>query len=270
MRQDAMTSEKAMLSRAGRGRRSMRATLVLIVVVAAGLAGCRLFEKPIERPQALVSPYPADKLWAVAPLRNESGTTLVDSFTVADKLAQQVEQVSGITVLPVNRVLEAMRATGLERIGSVGQAMGLMQTLDADGLIVGTVTAWDPYEPPKIGATVQLYTRRAPDAAGVDTRALTYAATDDRLPGLIEHDQPTAQASGYFDAANGEVLTRIKAYATGRTPLDSPAGWRAYLLSMDLYTEFVSYELTRRLLDSEWRRMTPAPTPQPPADANDT
>ncbi len=256
MRQDAMTSEKVLLSR-------LCVWLGVVVMMGAALGGCGLLEKDIEQPYTLASPYPAPKLWAVAPIRNESGTSIVDSMVVADKIAQQLQQVDRITVLPVNRVLEAMQATGLERIGSVGDAMGLMQTLDTDGLIVGTVSAWDPYEPPRIGATLQLYSRRAPEAGMVSSRRLTYAATDDRLPGLTEHSQPVAQASGYFDAANGSVLTRLKAYATGRTAIDSPAGWRKYLLSMDLYTEYVSHELTRQLLESEWRRLNP-PMPEPP------
>jgi len=266
MRQDALTSEKVMLNRSRPCGRTAPAVLAVLML----MAGCQFFEKDIEQPDTTASPYPSAKLWAVAPIRNESGTTLVDSLVVADKIAQQLQQVDGITVVPVNRVLQAMQSTELKQVNSVGDAMGLMQTLDVDGLIVGTVTAWDPYEPPKIGATVQLYSRRVPDAQAVDTRALTYAATDRRLPGLTEHSQPIAQASGYFDAANGAVLKNLRHYATGRTPPRSAAGWRSYLLSMDLYTEFVSHELTRQLLESERRRLNPPPPPQPPTDESDT
>ncbi len=247
MRQDAMTSEKVYLSR----------TLCLAVaamVVSVSLVGCA---KRIERPTTLTSPYPGPKVWAVVPFRNESGTSLVDSAAMADRMAQQVQQVEGVTVLPVNRVFAAMSAMKLREVNTVADAMGLMQTLGADGLVVGTITAWDPYEPPKIGAQVQLYAKRGVyRGTGIDSRSLTYAASD-RLPqGTVRYDQPVSSAGGYFDAANGDVMYRLMAFAKGRTPDDSPSGNRRYLLNMDLYSEFVSHELTRRLFSAEWQRLT--------------
>jgi hypothetical protein len=252
MWQDAMTSEKAMLTG--------RCLLLWALLLAIGCSN----EPKMDRPSALSSPYPGPKLWAVVPLRNESGTTLVDTVRLADKLTQALGETRGITIVPVNRVLAAMQAAEMEDVASVGDAFALMQRLGVDGLIVGSLHAWDPYEPPKIGATIALISRRAdrPDEA-LDSRQLTYAATGDR-PGLtISHSQPVAQASGYFDAANHQVLADVREYAIGRTPLESPSGWRRYLLSMDLYTEYVSYTLTRQLLESEWRRMNATA----PADA---
>lgn len=247
MRQDAMTSEKVYLSR----------TLCVAAVVMAALVSLVGCSKRIERPTTLTSPYPGPKVWAVAPFRNESGTSLVDSAAMADRLSQQVQQVEGITVLPVNRVFAAMASMKLREVDTVADAMGLMQTLGADGLIVGTVTAWDPYEPPKIGAQVQLYARRSVyRGAGIDSRSLTYASTDKLQPGTVRYDQPVATAGGYFDAAHGDVMYRLVAFAKGRTPDDSPSGNRRYLLNMDLYSEFVSHELTRRLFSAEWQRLT--------------
>ncbi len=101
----------------------------------------------------------------------------------------------------------------------------------------------------------------------MSTRRLTRAATSDELPGFIVHEAPIAQAGNYYDAANGTVRRNLMAYAYGRAPHDSPAGWRRYLLSIDLYSEFVSHELTREIFDAEWGRLTTdrdeAPSPPP-------
>ena len=236
-----MTSKKVMLT-----------TLILAAAFTA-LAGC---SEKTRQPSALNSPYPAPKLWAVAPFRNESGTTTADGLALADKLTQQLQQVPGIRLVPVNRVLESFAANRMNDITSVNEAEQIMRTLGADGLIIGTITAWDPYDPPKIGVAMDLYKRRAQQATAINTRKLTRAASSNDLPNLIVHEKPVAQAGTYFDAANGNVRQNLTAYAYGRAPQDSPAGWRKYLLSIDLYSEFVAHELARELFSSEWQRLT--------------
>ncbi len=264
MRQDAMTSEKAMLPR---HPRTVAARCGALFVLVAMFAGCDTPPK-LDQPGVLNSPYPGPKLWAVAPLNNESGTTLVDTVVLSDKIAQAMQEVRGIDVVPVNRVLAAMSKLEMSGVQSVADARQLMTALGTDGLFVGTLSAWDPYEPPKIGATIQLIARQAPIADGnVDSRELTYQATGDRPGVTTVHRQPVAQASGYYDAANHQVIGDLHTYAIGRTPLQSPSGWRRYLLSMDLYSEFVSYMLTRELLEHEWHRLHAVP-PGPTAQGN--
>jgi hypothetical protein len=254
-RQDAMTSEEVLLSKR-RFRVPRRALRVLPAVVLLLLAGCD--SNKVTEPTRLTSPYPAPKVWAVAPFHNESGTRVADPVRFADKLTQQLQQVDGIDMLPVNRVLEAMQAEQLAAPpGTIAEAMRLMQRLDADGVIVGTITGWDPYDPPKIGASIALFSRHNPAIDGhLDTRALTASPTGTLPAGTTVYTQPVAQAGNYFDAANGTLIKQLQSYAAGRTPIDSPAGWRRYLLSMDLYAEFVSHALVRELLDAEWWRIT--------------
>ncbi len=254
-----MTSEKVML-----GRRCRRLALTLAMLCCGGCFGPRFTQ-----PDPQISPYPAPKLWAVVPFDNQSGTSLVDPARAADHVAQQLQQVEGITVVPVNRVLEAMALDNRPRIESVHDAMALMQSLEVDGLIVGTITAWDPYEPPKIGATLSLYARSVPNHGGLDTRRLTHAPTATTLPGELEYRQPVNQVSGYFDASNGSILNALEAYTDGRVPPDSAAGWRGYLLNMNLYHEFVSHELTRRLLLAEYERLYPQASSSPADESDD-
>jgi len=236
-------------------RKILTTTLIAAaIVLSTAVIGCN--QDVNHRPTTLVSPYPADKLWAVAPLENESGVSLADGLVMADRIAQQLQQVPGIRVMSVNRVIEALEASRLGRITSIHEAEQLMRTLGADGLLVGTITAWDPYDPPKIGLAVDLYRRQAASPGPVDTRRLTRAATSDELPGLIIHESPIAQSAGYFDAANGDVRQNLTAYAYGRAPSDSPAGWRRYLLSIDLYGEFVAHEVVRDIFSTERRRLT--------------
>jgi hypothetical protein len=195
----------------------------------------------------------------VLPFRNESGTTLVDGAAFADRLTQQIQQIDGIDVLPVNRVIETIFGGNTDVvIDTVDEIYELINLLEVDGVIVGTVTAWDPYNPPKIGVLAQLYSRQRRDGSmTLDTRRMSTAGSANDLPGLRFHAQPVTQVGSYFDAANGRVLKNLQGYATGRVPTDSPAGWRRYTLSMDLFSEFVSYELMSQFFAAEWDRLNP-------------
>jgi hypothetical protein len=248
-RQDALTSEKVLLSRSAQW-----AALGLCLLIAL-VGGCQQ-SRDVVQPGELISPYPYPKVWAVAPMRNETGTSLADGLRMADQVVAVLQSVKGIEVLPTNRVIEAMTAAQLESINTPGEAEMLMRVLKTDGLIVGSMTRWDPYDPPKIGLSAALYARQVDPVSGMqDLRPLTYASTPRGLPGMREYDQPFSVVSGQFDAAHGDTLQRLLEYAEGRTPADSPSGYRRYLLSMDLYSEFVAYELVRRLFATEWQRL---------------
>ena len=169
-----MTSKKVMLSIEARW---LWRGVVCLLLVTAG--GCGLPPRPLDQPRQFPSPYPAIKTWAVAPFRNETGTTQADGTAMADKLTQQLQQVQGIRVLPVNRVLEAMAATDITAIDSTAKVHRLMETLGVDGLLVGTLSAWDPYDPPKIALTTQLYSREHKDTQAPDPRAALQAITDE-------------------------------------------------------------------------------------------
>lgn len=233
---------------------------MLLALLAACLCACNLQEK-LQPPSALSSPYEHQQLWAVAPLANESGVSTVRTDRIADALIEQIEQVQGVNAVPLNRVLGTMRRLQMRSIGSPLEANTLMNALGVDGLMVGTVTLYDPYSPPKLGAAIQLYHREAPEPPmAVDPVKLSRASTELEAPAAMSQLAPIAQASGVFDASNHQTLAWLNEYAAGRTEPGSAYGQRIYLVNMDLYTQFVAYRLLHDLLDSERARLTPAAT----------
>lgn len=249
-----MTSAQLMPSGNDRGSLSGVASLAAVVLVGGLASGCG---HKLKQPDVLASPYPGVRLWAVAPLANESGVSAVDAYRVADLFTQQVQQVDGINTVPVNRVVLAMRHAGLEAVGSSADAMQLIHLLEVDALVVGTVTAWDPYPPPTLGMAVLLFARSGDHASGVDPRELVRATSSDVAPGELGPPGAIAQAAGIFDGRNNETLAWLEAFATGRIEPDEPFGADVYLMDMELYTQFVSYRLIRDLLGFEQRRLTP-------------
>ncbi len=230
----------------------IRAMAVGVALLLAGGCGPQLTE-----PSGLLSPYDNVQLWAVAPFANESGVSIVDTNRMADLFVQQLQQVRGINTIPVNRVLSAMRQLKMPSVASPADAMRLIDVLEVDAMVVGTVTAYDPYPPQTLGAAIQLYTMRSRDRnRGLNPRDLTRAPTVKVAPGALGPPGPVAQAAGVFDASNHQTLAWLQHYAQGRTEPDGPFGRDIYLVSSELYTQFVSYRLIHDLLASEQARLT--------------
>jgi len=243
-RQDAMTSAKVMLT----------------LFAGLWLAGCSLVTSPKEPAPTLLSPYESRRVWAVAPLSNDSGSLQVDTLAIADRLAQQLENVGDIDVLPVNRVLQAMEAADIPAVESPGDARRLLRLLAIDGLVIGSVTAYDPYDPPKLGLALELFIEpRIKRIDGpIDTRRLTRKPTGDDVelnPGVNPNVGPINQVSAFFDAADPRVREAIQAYAVERGGVDGAESWHRYRISMDRYSEFVSYAMSWRLLRAEAMRL---------------
>jgi hypothetical protein len=221
------------------------------------ITGC--MQQRLDDPIVLVGPYAQTQRWAVAPLVNESGVSIVQGDRIADLLTEQAEQVEDITTIPVNRVLAAMDQLGYGTVQTPADARTLMHVLDLDGLIVGTVTAYDPYRPPKLGLALELHVREQPDGqAMIDPNALIKSTTGEPAAGTLGMLNPVAQASGVFDASNHETLTQLAVYTHGRDEPASAYGKDIYLVRMELYTQFVCFQLLHDLLREEWMRMRTA------------
>jgi hypothetical protein len=222
--------------------------LFLFGVVIA-LAGCQ--EKApqygVEAQQALASDK--SEVWAVAPAINLSGQVEVDPLLQADIVYGQLQQVRGLTVVPVNRVAEVYATLQIEQVQSSEQAALVCDLLGCDALIVPTVTAYDPYNPPKLGASLQMFRRPQGFSRSeqIDPRALSRAAAPTATESLPT--QPDfLQAVGMFDAANGSVRDSLAAYVAGRNDPLGPLGAKEYLVSMERYCGFVYHGLIGQLL----------------------
>jgi len=236
----------------------------LVLAVLLPLFGCESGPRPrrLVPPTVTVAPYSTaggDLLFAVVPLRNESGVGSVDTMRVGDALVGAVAQVNGLRCLPLNRTVEAMRAEGLASVSTPEEARLLADRLGVDGLLLGSVTAFDPYNPPTLGLSLALLGRTqamAVPASGVNTRSLRYQPTEwNYFPDSRFADGPASAVSEHLDARRHDIQMAVRAHATGRDDERYPLGWERYMLSMDLYTEFAAAFAVARLLDAEAARL---------------
>jgi len=223
--------------------------------ICAGLAlisavGCQSRQQYGAEAQVYL-PGDERQVWAVAPAVNLSGQE-VDPLLQADDLFEQLQQVHGLTVVPVNRVAQVFAALQIARVQSPEQATLVCEQLGCDALVVPTLTIYDPYDPPKVGASLQIFRKGATQLPpNVDVHALSRAVTPP--PGVPLPPPQQAgfkQSVGMFDSANGSVRDRLTNYAQGRHDPVGPLGTREYLLNIDRYCGFVYHELILDLLRS--------------------
>lgn len=244
-------------------RRSLAFTLAVALTVA--IAACASRRDTLTAPDSHIAPYDASRgapVWAVVPLRNESGTSLVDELEVSDRVIAAIAQVEGLRVLPLNRSLGAMAELNMAEPQSPAQLRRLAEHLNVDGVVVGSITAWNPYDPPTIGIALALYVppgrlhvRTQPV---IDTQKLVFQPTDYQYfasPTAMT-DAPASVVSEHLDARNHAVLMRLQRFAAGRSDPHSAYGWRVYVVSMERYADFAAWAAVGRLIDHEWLRLS--------------
>jgi hypothetical protein len=219
-------------------------------VLASAFCGCAEKEKPYGREPAVFLPGTRAQTWAVAPAINLSGQRQVDPLLQADLLFAQLQQVKGLTVVPVNRVAEAYASLRIDRIQSQEQAELVCGLLGCDALVIPTVTLYDPFDPPKVGAALQWFARGGGrKLPNVDPRELARRATPSDEMESLPIDGSFVQVVGVYDAANGSVRHSLLEYSQGRNNPRTSLGPKEYLVSMDRYSGFVYRDLIVKLLD---------------------
>ena len=221
--------------------------LILFFLLICGCANEKKPEYGVE--QALYLPGHARQTWAVAPVLNLSGQREVDPILQADLVYGQLQQVAGLNVLPVNRVVEVYRALKIDQVQSEEQAAAVCQLLGCDALLIGTVSLYDPYDPPRMGASLQLFrSGKSVQGQNVDPRELARRASPPPLAATVPAAATFLQTIGVFDASNGSTRTDLQRYAMGRNDPVGPLKDRAYLLEMDRYAGFVYHSLIEEML----------------------
>src|SRR6188508_1938922 len=99
---------------------TMRSILAAHLTITT-IAGCTRAEPKYGTERQVALPGTKRQIWAVAPAVNLSGQR-IDPLLQADLAYQQLQQVDGVTVIPVNRVAEVYAGLRIEQVTSAEQA----------------------------------------------------------------------------------------------------------------------------------------------------
>jgi hypothetical protein len=118
--------------------------------------GCAYFPT-LARQSVVHNPLPQLSRVAVAPFFNHSAEPLPDleeRFGMA--YFAELQNVPGFIVVPPTRVTRAMQEFGIT-LASPQDVRKLAQILDVDAVVIGAITDYTPYYPPRVGLQVEWY-----------------------------------------------------------------------------------------------------------------
>ena len=128
---------------------------ILLATIACCASGCMAFPDRVVEPQ-FHNPFPQLHRVAVLPFYNQSDEPTVDGEAIAIAYYNELQLIPGFEVMPVGVARQMLAASGIEpRHGSDFQKLAAMMNVDA--VLVGSVTDYSPYYPPRIGLAVDWY-----------------------------------------------------------------------------------------------------------------
>ena len=118
-------------------------------------SGCSFLPEIAHQP-TFHNPFPQLSRVAVAPFYNHSDEPSLEGDRVAMAYYNELQLIPGFEVVPVNTTAQAIRENhlSLDRIEDVRR---LAQILEVDVVVVGAVTDYTPYYPPRFGLQVEWY-----------------------------------------------------------------------------------------------------------------
>jgi hypothetical protein len=119
------------------------------------LAGCAQLPHITHRP-VVRNPFPQLTRVAVAPFFNLSAEPAVNGRQVALAYFNELQSIAGFEVVPIGIVESKMLECGLS-LGKAEDARKLAQLLEVDAVVVGAVTDYSPYYPPRCALRVEWY-----------------------------------------------------------------------------------------------------------------
>ena len=131
--------------------RALLAPLPLLVL----LAGCAHVPHVTHRP-VIRNPFPQLTRVAVAPFFNLSAEPAVNGRQVALAYFNELQSIPGFEVVPIGIVESKLQECGLS-LGKAEDARKLARELEVDAVVVGAITDYSPYYPPRCALRVEWY-----------------------------------------------------------------------------------------------------------------
>ncbi len=129
---------------------------MLAGMVGSGVTGCRLIFPDVSHEPVIHNPFPQLNKVAVAPFFNQSDEPTVDGRRFAMAYYAELQAIPGFEVVPLGVVENAIIEHQVD-LSRPGEARRLANILGVDAVVIGSVTDYTPYYPPRCGLHVEWY-----------------------------------------------------------------------------------------------------------------
>jgi hypothetical protein len=186
------------------------------------LAGCSLLPERLLQP-SVHNPFPQLSRVAVAPFFNLSIEPTLDGRQVANHYFNELQLIPGFEVVPVGVVENAIKEHHISLV-SATEARRLAQCLGVDAIVIGAITDYNPYYPPRMGLKVEWYAANPgfhPIPPGYGLPWGTHEEQDIPGPLILEAEFALAQEQLKTQSPHYEKLPIESPLPA---PVESPAG----------------------------------------------
>ncbi|MFG0268022.1 MAG: hypothetical protein ACF8AM_23140 [Rhodopirellula sp. JB055] len=195
-----------------------RTTMVWVCLSVSLLSGCTLIPAARQR-DTLHNPFPQMKRVAVLPFYNQSHQPNVDGEAVARSYYAALQAIPGFEVLPVGVTSTQYQTFSMQfgepRVGADFQR--LAQMMDVEAIVVGSVTDFDAYYPPRMGMTVHWYAANEGFHAIPPGYGLPWGTeAEEKIPARIVREAE-------FELARSQLKTQTPQRMPEATPVDQAA-----------------------------------------------
>jgi hypothetical protein len=132
----------------------------LVALLLGGVVGCHLVLPETTHQPLVHNPFPQLSRVAVLPFFNQSEEPTVDGREFALAYYAELQGTPGYEVVPVG-VAEKMAIDLQVDLARPDERRRLAQALGVDAIVLGTVTDYSPYYPPRCGMRVDWYAANA-------------------------------------------------------------------------------------------------------------
>src|SRR6478736_407689 len=123
-----------------------RQLLALAMLACIATSGCALLPDRIVEPQ-FHNPFPQIYKVAILPFFNQSAEPTVDGEAMAMAYYNELQTIPGFEVMPVGVAKRLLEVTGEPRTAADFQR--LARQMNVDAVIIGSITEYTPYYPPR-------------------------------------------------------------------------------------------------------------------------
>ncbi len=223
-----------------------RAPLALVL-----LSGCAAFESWKYKAYP-ANPYPDIHVVAVMPVFNHSLEPRVEGMEFANLLASELSKFEGVRAIRPQVLRKALPEA--DKPVALEDLLKAARLHRADAVIVAAVTDYDPYDPPRIGLSVQFLRTSGRALSSAEIDRIVQSASWRRGPVPLARDQAAnliAAFEAVYDAHEDRIRKEIVQYAHAQDQSDTPfAGEREFLAVQARYLQFVSNLVVRRLFET--------------------
>ncbi len=182
--------------------------ILLAAAVFAAQTGCHLVLPEVSVQPIVHNPFPQLSRVAVAPFFNHSDEPTVDGRQFAMAYFAELQETQGYEVVPVS-VVEAAMVHHQIRIDGPESARKLAQVLGVDAIVVGTVTDFSPYYPPRCGMRIEWYAANPGFHEIPAGYGLPWGTPEEEfIPSELVFESEMALAR-----ADGDAITRLQRHA---------------------------------------------------------